>query len=204
MANIWREPIFDRTQRDVAFALQQLSAWKTSHSHVADVKVENDSLVVKEDVETYVNNDALVVQNNGVTYVENETLVLQLGTIYDLKGCLNLSDITRIEDDISYLATILTQYRYAPYVNTREWEKNSLPTVSDMKRIGDNIRSLFTYFVTPNDAIPPSNVMLSYEDINILEYNLHLLKVLLDEMIGSFVKSGTLKSGTTNRLPIRR
>lgn len=204
MANIWRTPIFDRTIFDVSFAIQQIAAWKQSHTHSGDVKIKNNTLLVNEGDVSYVNGELFVLQGNGAVRVENEVLFLELGVVYDLKGCLNLSDITRIEDNINYIATLLTQKHYYVDVNSKEWMKDSLPTAQDMKRIGDNIRSIMDGFVKPNDSSEVPELMLSYEDINALERNLYLLKELLDVMIESFIKSGTYKSGSTMRLPIRR
>ena len=204
MANIWRDPIFDRTAYDVAFALQQIAAWKKSHSHAGDVEIETDKVTVTTDGETYVDNGAVVLQNNARTSVENNTLVLELGVVYDLKGCLNLSDFTRIEDDIAYLSNLLVGYHFPIAINSKEWTTAGLPTANDMKRIGNNIRSLFNGFYTPSGASPIPEVMLSYQDINALEYNLHLLKQLVDAMLSAFIQSGTYKCGATNRLPIRR
>ena len=204
MANIWRDPIFDRTSYDVAFAIQQIAAWKNSHSHVGDVKVYNDTVNINADGETYVDADALIMQNSARTSVEDNTLVLELGVVYDLKGCLNLSDITRIEDDIAYLSNLLISYRFPIAINSKEWTTAGLPTANDMKRIGNNIRSLFNGFYTPSGASQIPDVMLSYENINAIEYNLHLLKQLVDAMLSAFIQSGTYKCGATNRLPIRR
>ena len=204
MANIWRDPIFDRTSHDVAFASQQISAWKKSHSHVGDVKVDTDKLTVNADGETYVTDAAVVLETKGNTRVEDNILVVELGVVHDLKGCLNLSDITRIEDNIAYLSNILTSYRFPIAISSKEWSNAGLPTANDMKRIGDNIRSLFNGFYTPSEASSIPEVMLSYQDINALEYNLHLLKQLVDAMLSAFIKSGTYKCGATNRLPIRR
>ena len=124
--------------------------------------------------------------------------------VYDLKGCLNLSDITRIEDDIAYLSNLLIGYHFPITINSKEWTTAGLPNVNDMKRIGNNIRSLFNGFYTPSGASPIPEGMLSYENINALEYNLYLLKQLVDAMLSAFIKSGTYKCGATNRLPIRR
>ena len=204
MANIWRDPIFDRTSSDVAFALRQISAWKKSHSHVGDVKIDNDKVNITAEGETYVANDAVVLQNNARTSVDNHTLVLELGVVYDLKGCLNLSDITRIEDDIAYLSNLLGGYHFPIAINSKEWTTAGLPTANDMKRIGNNIRSLFNGFYTPSGVSPIPDVILSYQDVNALEYNLYLLKQLVDAMLSAFIQSGTYKCGATNRLPIRR
>ena len=199
---IWREPIFDRTLADVTFAIKQIEAWKNSHSHIGDIEL------LEEEIKLSVNGDVkleedLVKLQAGNSYIENETLVLQLGTIYDLKGCLNLSDIIRIEDNISYLAEHLTRYLYPLEVNARAWTNSSLPNLDDMKRIASNIRSIFENFYTPSEAETVPDEMLSYQDINAIEHNLYLLKQLLDSMKASFISSGTRYCGARG-LPLRR
>ena len=195
--------MFDRTSRDVAFALQQIAAWKEKHTHATDIIVESEKIAINEG-EVNVGEDSIVWQTEGIARVEDDALIVRFGTVYDLKGCLNLSDITRIEDNIEYLATRLTQYRYSLDVNSKDWVKDSLPTAQDMKRIGANIRSLINKFAKSSESVAVPDVMLSYEDINALELNLYLLKQLLDAMVLSFIKSNTYKSGATMRLPIRR
>lgn len=199
---IWKEPIFDRTYADVTFAIRQIEAWKNSHSHVADIELLTDELRVKVDGEVVTTATSLNIKG-GNSYVENETFVLELGTIYDLKGCLNLSDIIRIEGNISYLAEHFTRYLYPIGVNTMEWSKTDLPNIDDMKRIASNIRSIFSGFYTPSGAETVPETMLSYQDINAIERNLYLLRQMLDSMISSFIPSGTMKCGV-RRLPLRR
>lgn len=204
MANIWRDPIFDRTSQDVTFAIQQIAAWKHSHRHAADVKVDSDKVAVNTDGEAYVLGDVAVLDTKGNVRVENNVLVMELGVVYDLKGCLNLSDITRIEDNITYLSNLLVSYHYPISTNSKEWTTMGLPNANDMKRIASNVRSLFGGFYTPDEVSPIPEVMLSYQDINDLEYNLYLLKQMIDAMIAAFIPSGAHKCGSTNRLPLRR
>ena len=204
MADIWREPIFDRTYTDVTYAIQKIADWKVSHTHMADIKVESDKLVVNSDGVTETKSDSIVLETEGTAYVENDVLYAQLGCVYDLKGCLNLSDLTRIEDNISYIAKRLISYRYPIVVASKEWVKTDLPNENDMKRIANNIKIICNGFVSPSEKVAIPDTMLSYQDINNLERNLYLLKELLDLMIASFIKSGTHKCGSTNRLPIRR
>lgn len=199
---IWKEPIFNRTLADVTFAIAQIEAWKNSHSHVGDVEVLTDTVKVAVNGEVKVEDDFVKLQA-GNAYIENETLVLKLGTIYDLKGCLNLSDIIRIEGNISYLAEHFTRYLYPVGVNTRVWANTSLPNLDDMKRIASNIHSIFNGFYTPDGAETVPEVMLSYQDINALEHNLYLLKQMLDSMKASFISSGTRYCGERG-LPLRR
>lgn len=203
MASIWKEPIFDRTSEDVAAAIRKIREWKEGHTHAADIELNNESVIINEG-EVSTTKDSVVLETDGVTYIDNDVLVVQLGTVYDLKGCLNLSDLNRIEDDIEYLAERLMEYRYPVTVNCKEWVKSDLPNALDMKRIANNIRLLFTGFATPSEYSPIPEVMLSYKDINAIEHNLYLLKQMIDVMEGSFIMSGTTTSGATNRLPLRR
>ena len=205
MSNIWKNPIFDRTLDDVTFAIEKIAEWKKKHIHSGDIHVEGDSLVLQDGGTVYIEDDSLILVNeDGVAYVEDDKLIAQLGVVYDLKGCLNLSDISRIEGNIAYLAERLTQNRYPIVVNTKEWSGDGLPTAQDMARIARNIRSMIDEFAKSGKSIAVPDVMLSHEDINVLEYNLYLLKQLLDAMVEGFIKSGTQKCGATTRLPIRR
>ena len=203
MANIWRNPIFDRTSSDVAKAIRKIAEWKESHTHWADVAVDYEKVSINAG-EVTTTPDSIILEHDGAVYVEDEALVLRLGVVYDLKGCLNLSDITRIEDNISYLSSKLNTSLYHTTVSCKEWTKDDLPNAQDMKRIADNIRAIFRDYYTPSDVVDMPDIMLSYEDINALEYNLHLLKEMLDSMEKSFIQSGTYICGATNRLPIRR
>jgi hypothetical protein len=204
MANVWREPIFDRTLDDVEFAIRKLTEWKKSHTHSTDIRVEHEALVMEEDGVAYVNNDEFVLQDDGVAYVEDGVLVVHIGDVYELKGCLNLLDLNRIEENISFLAECMESYSYAPNIHGKRWNRNDMPNQNDMSRIVANIRSLIDSFYSPDN--PPSlpATMLSYNDINAIEENLHLIKELLDCMASSFKKVGTIKSGSTTFLPTRR
>ena len=203
MANIWREPIFDRTSSDVGKAISKIAEWKENHTHWADIAVDYEKISINEgEVKTTPN--SVVLEYDGAVYVEDEALIMRLGVVHDLKGCLNLSDIIRIEDNISYIADRLTQYRYPIVVSSKSWVKTDLPNANDMKRIANNIRLIFSGYYTPSGTSNVPDIMLSYQDINALEQNLHLLKEMLDSMENCFTQSGTYISGATTRLPIRR
>ena len=203
MANVWRDPIFDRTSSDVSFAIRQIEKWKENHTPWADVAFDYEKVSINEG-EVEIKEDSIVLEFDGAVYVEDESLILQLGAVYNLKGCLNLNDIIRIEDNISYIADRLTRYRYPIVVSSKNWVKTDLPNVNDMKRIANNIRSIFKGYHTPSGATDIPDIMLSYQDINALEYNLHLLKETLGAMENCFTQSGTYICGAMARLPIRR
>lgn len=204
MATVWKEPIFDRTLEDVEFAIQKLKEWKQSHTHVTDIRVENDALLVHDEGTAYVDNDAFILQDGGIAYVENDALVIHMGDVYELKGCFNLLDLNRIENNIEFLAEKMESFSYAPNIHGKLWNREGMPSQNDMSRIVDNIRALISAFYSPDNPPPLPTTMLSYNDINAIEENLYLIKQLLDVMQTSFKKVGTIKSGSRMILPIRR
>ncbi len=204
MATVWRNPIYDRTSEDVEFAIRKIAEWKQSHTHSTDIRVENDTLLVRDEGTAYVSDDKFALETEGIAYVEDDVLVVRVGDVYELKGCFNLLDLNRIEGDIAFLAEHMEEFAYAPNIHGKEWNRVDMPNQNDMSRIVDNIRALIEAFYTPDN--PPSlpSTMLSYSDINAIEENLYLLKQMLDCMQTSFKKVGTIKSGSRMLLPIRR
>ena len=145
----WINPVFDRTQADVSFAISKIAEWRDTNS--------ND--------------------------------------VYELKGCFNVSDINRIENDIKYLSDKLSTLYYFPHIKSKSWGDSGLPDILDVSRIigniGEIISSSFQYDTAPD--LPET--MLNYEQINNIEENLHLIKNILDNMIGSFRECGTFNCG---------
>ena len=204
MPNVWREPVFDRTLEDVEFAIRKIEEWKESHTHSSDIRVENNVLVVRDEGTASVTDDKFLLRGEGAAYVENDVLVVKVGDVYELKGCLNLLDLNRIEGNIAYLAETMESFSYSPNIHGKQWGKDDMPNQNDMARIIENIRALISAFYSPDN--PPSlpNSMLVYNDINVIEENLFLIKELLDCMQSSFKKVNTFKSGSAMFLPTRR
>ena len=206
MANIWREPIFDREQYDVDFATQKIAEWIAYNISSAEydekVRIENEKLILQEG-NAITTDDKLILQGDGRAIVDNDKLLVKIGVDYDLKGCLNQFDINRIEGNIAFLAEKFTELSYPSDVDTRQWEKDNLPTEKDIQRIIANIRSLVATFYQPPNAPALPSTILNYNDINSIEKNIDLIKHVLDCMVGSFKKVGAYKCGATN-LPLRR
>lgn len=207
MASVWKEPIFDRTQEDVDFAINKISEWIAYNISSAEydekVRIENEELILREGNAVTTEN-ALILQGDGRAYVENDALVVKIGVVYDLKGCLNVLDINRIEDNIKFLSDKLLEYSYPNNIIVKRWTKDNLPTEQEIQRIIGNVRTLIESFYQPTTAPTLPNTMLSYDNINALERNIDLIKYLLDCMVNSFKKSGAFKSGATMILPTRR
>ena len=204
MANVWREPVFDRTLGDVELAIQKIAEWKKSHTHSADIRFENDAMVVQDAGTAYVTDDKFMLQADGMARVEDDVLVVRVGDVYELKGCLNLVDLNRIEGNIAYLAEKMESYSYSPNIHGKQWNRGDMPNQNDMERIIENIRALVSAFYSPDDPPALPTTMVSYADINAIEENLSLIKQLLDVLESSFKVVGANKSGATTFLPIRR
>lgn len=208
MENVWREPIFDRTQEDVDFAINKIAEWIGYNISAAEydekVRIENEELILQEGYVETVDNNKLVLKGDGRAYVENDVLVVRIGVVYDLKGCLNVLDLNRIEGNIAFLSEQMVKLAYPSTVSTKRWSEDDLPTELDIQRIIQNVRSLIESFYQPSNAPTLPSTMLSYNDINALERNIDLIKYLLDCMVSSFRKVGMYKSGATMFLPTRR
>ena len=207
MTNVWREPIFDRTQEDVDYATRKIAEWIVYNISQAEydekVRIENEELILQEG-QVNTRNNVLVLQGDGRAVVENDALVVKIGVVHDLKGCLNVMDINRIEENIAFLSEKMTEYSYLNRIITKRWSKDNLPNETEIQRIIGNVRSLVESFYQSSDAPPLPTTMLSYNDINSLERNIDLIKYLIDCMVNSFKKVGRCKSGSTMYLPIRR
>ena len=113
----------------------------------------------------------------------------------ELKGCLNMGDLNRIEKDIQFLSDNLSSLYYFSKVTTKTWQRNNLPTATEITRILNNIRILINSFYQSKDAPDLPTTVLTYEHLNSIEENLYLLKEMLDNMVASFRECGTLYCG---------
>ncbi len=155
----WIQPIYDRTEEDVAFAQEQIRQW-------IEGKLSDKT--------------------------------------YELKGCLNLTDINRIEGNIQYISDRLSELNYPPGTFSKVWKQSDLPTAQDIERILSNIRLIIANYYQPEDVSEIPESMSTFSDINAIEKDLYAIKQLLDLMIEGFQKSGMFKSGAKRMLPIRR
>ena len=207
MTSVWREPIFNRTQEDVDFAITKIAEWIAYNISSAEydekVRIENEELILREGYVT-TTKDKLILQGDGRAYVENDALVVKIGVVYDLKGCLNVLDLNRIEGNIAYLAEQLTELSYPPTVTTKVWNKDNLPSEKDIERIINNVRACVREFYQVSDAPTIPDEVSTYSDVNALERNIDLIKYLIDCMVSSFKRVGAFKSGSTMSLPRRR
>lgn len=113
----------------------------------------------------------------------------------ELKGCFNVTDINRIENNTRYLADELCKLYYFNNIQTSPWAMGEIPRAIYVNRIINNVGRLWDKYQKPNgsDALPPS--ILTYGHANSIEKNLYLIKEMLDNMVGSFRECGTFNCG---------
>ena len=114
----------------------------------------------------------------------------------DFKGCFNVIDMVRIENDAQYLADALNDLYYRNNITTQiAWSTSSTPNVTNIVRIIDNVNKLMSAYHKPNDVPTLPTTLLTYEQANALEKNLYLIKQMLDNMIASFRECGSFNCG---------
>lgn len=120
---------------------------------------------------------------------------MKINNNVELKGCFNVTDISRIENNTKYLTDELNKLYYFNTINTYSWNMLSIPYRAHIDRIINNVNVLWTKYQKPSgsDALPPS--ILTYEHLNAIERNHYLLKEMLDDMISSFRECGTFSCG---------
>jgi len=126
----------------------------------------------------------------------------QTPTVTELKGCLNVTDLNRIEANTRYISQFLQGYGYQMNVTTKvDWTDESLPNAADVNRIINNIREIRNKYYEPA-GMPSLQTMVSFSDINAIEQSLMLFREMLLGMVGAFRRSGTFVAGSPFRLPM--
>ena len=111
------------------------------------------------------------------------------------KGCFNVSDINRIENNTRYIADRLNVLAYVNSVTTATWKMTDKPNITEIKRLINNVSALIdAYYQTPDAPALPTT-LLTYEQVNALERNMYSLKHLIDNEENEFRHCGTFNCG---------
>ena len=115
----------------------------------------------------------------------------------DLKGCLNVDDLNRIENNTDYLSEcLITLYYYNRIDNYDEsWSIGDVPHTEQVSRIINNVSILQEAYYKPSGSPTLPTTLTHYEDVNSIEKCLYLLKVMIDDMVSSFRECGTFACG---------
>ena len=119
--------------------------------------------------------------------------------VEELKGCLNISDLNRIETNLSHIASNLNNLNYTVNIQTKQWDMQSVPKQSDINRILNNLRILTIAFHT---ILSVPTKMTHFEDINTLENSIEILNNWVSNS-NKFKRCGKLTCGNGFKLPIK-
>ena len=127
----------------------------------------------------------------------------QTPTVTELKGCLNATDLNRIEGNTRHISEFLRAYGFQTNVTTKvDWTDESLPNATDVNRIINNIKEIRNKYYEPAGMPSLPQTMVSFSDINAIEQSLLLFREMLLGMVGAFRRSGTFVAGSPFRLPM--
>lgn len=127
----------------------------------------------------------------------------QTPTVTELKGCLNATDLNRIEGNTMYISQLIREHGFQTNVTTKvDWTDESLPNATDVNRIIDNIKEIRNKYYEPAGMPSLPQTMVSFSDINAIEQSLLLFREMLLGMAGTFRRSGTFVAGSPFRLPM--
>lgn len=113
----------------------------------------------------------------------------------EMKGCFNVSDINRIENNVRYIADRLNVLKYTNTIETKSWDVYGLPDVTEISRLINNVSKLITAYYRPANSPDLPNTLLTYEQVNALEKNLYMIKNLIDTEENQFRFCGTITCG---------
>lgn len=140
----WMSPVYNRTQKDVDYAISQIERGNT---------------------------------------------------LSELKGCFNVTDINRIENNSRYIADRLNVLKYANSIVTQSWDMYDVPNSTAVARLINNVASLIRAYYSPPNAPSLPSTLLTYEQVNALEKIIYMVKHLIDEEENEFRYCGTFNCG---------
>lgn len=113
----------------------------------------------------------------------------------EFKGCFNVTDINRIENNTRYIADRLNVLKYTNSVETKSWDMYGLPNITEVTRLINNVLKLINEYYAPADAPDLPTTLLTFEQVNNLETILYLIKHLIDNEENEYRHCGTFNCG---------
>ena len=110
---------------------------------------------------------------------------------------LNAEDLNRIEDNCAYLAGRLRAAGYLAELETKtDWTMADIPYREEIDRIRRNVDTLQVIFYSlPEWREIVYNNTMDFEQMNAMEWDLHLLDVWLSRMMAVYRYCGTFYCG---------
>ncbi len=113
-----------------------------------------------------------------------------------LKGCLNARDLNRIENNTKFICKALGErYYFCDTPTVHDWSLYAIPRMANINRITSNVSKLISAYYKPPDSPSVPNNMTHYTQINDIEKNLHMLKLMIEDMDSQYKRCGTFSCG---------
>ena len=116
----------------------------------------------------------------------------------DSKGAYNYTDLNRVEEAVVFLSQQLVEMGYVTeQLVTRVWTENDVPTVADMTRYIQNVKTIRDALSVPGTTpdVPASMHKLTFQGANDIERILLDVEKLIENMAFTFAYSGEIYGG---------
>lgn len=121
--------------------------------------------------------------------------IKQGNSLSEFKGCFNVTDINRIENNSRYIADRLNVLKYTNTIETKSWDMYGVPNVTNISRLINNVSKLMEAYYKPANSPALPTTLLTYEQVNSIEKILYMIKHLIDEEENEFRYCGTFNCG---------
>lgn len=113
----------------------------------------------------------------------------------EFKGCFNVTDINRIENNTRYIADRLNVLKYTNSIETKLWDMYGIPNITEVTRLINNVSKIIAAYYKPDGSPSLPSTLLTYEQVNNLEQMLYMIKHLIDNEENAFRYCGTFNCG---------
>ena len=168
---MWLSPITDRTLEDVIYAQSKAKEWIAAYSR-------GETPVPAVTIDGYESSWIRLYSHLWGDMSDTRWGDLAPTVPPDLKGCVNASDLNRIEGNLDYLNRRVIFKGGSPdaRVVVKTWERGEVVLASDVRRLLNNARWVADLYGLYGVVPIPLVTIEGYEDMNNLEIMTQLAK----------------------------
>jgi hypothetical protein len=167
---MWLSPITDRTLEDVRYAESKVREWIAAYSR-GETPMPAVTIVGGYEASWRQLSSRLWGDMSDTHWGDLAP------TVPDLKGCVNASDLNRIEGNLDYLNRRIIFKGGSPgSMVVKTWERGEVVLTSDVRRLVKNARGVAHLYGLLGVVPMPALTIEGYEDMNNLEIMTQLAK----------------------------
>jgi hypothetical protein len=168
---MWLTPITDRTLEDVIYAQSKVKEWIAAYSR-------GETPIPAVTIEGYESSWGRLSSHLWGDMSDKHWGDLAPTVPPDLKGCVNASDLNRIEDNLNYLNWRIIFKGGFPdsRVVVKTWKRGEVVLAKDVERLLSNAQTVADLYGLSNVVPIPLETIKGYEDMNNLEIMTQLAK----------------------------